>query len=1081
MSSRGAFEQMDTPDRGSVNRVVNTPTVKQNTAPNFSPVGVAKAVGGFVGQSLMAPVNLVKGTQRNLGLDARQATLENSMKVLDAKNKQLMQAKANRMISPEEYKKQTRLIGQEYQKLSEVAKGINSDHYGAGDVAKDYANTAALALTVAAPWLKGAQAVAGVSGAAKATGVAAQAGAKAASVSNATKIAAIKAAQPTVGGIAKDAAVGVAKNSVQGLERAFGVGTRAIPKTVPGLLKYGTSTVARQALINKPTIDTAAAIPEDLQKKDFKKLAMDAGTLASPLAIGGIARLAKTAGPALTTAMYGREGFFTGIAKQSGIDLIKFMDNASPNVSKRVEATLRKVQQYNLDNFDGDARAASAHFVEYLKVNKTDFNKLTPAQLHIELERWVKANVKANEMYKAGKLLPTAGGKPIVLKDGEKIVAGRWEQSARKNFMEQAGKATDAQGRLALLKEQEILGADFTKNPTLMRNVKDALGREDWKQALKKAMGTKSLYAEGKLPNGYFPTVSKNAKSDFKKLADTAQLDRGQAANKVLGKVGTALDKAGISTRAADEGAYLRYKATLADEIGKVPGLKDKSTVIATKLSSYAENQTKTIVDERQFSAEKIKEILGVTSAQARSIKKAYTSAYSKMSTSDLGLAGKIENSLYKIPGFGTYRRIQGAARYQYNPFFRLQEGTETTVLGHLVAKGKADVQIPVATKMYDRIFNGEKGIEHIDDTVRMLKDTTSGNKAILAGGGYFGSAASANTFTAISAKLGRWQERQVGGLVNAMAKSAGKSPDDFIKGIDEKDLNAIRQIVQYPRDGFVSSNFVKALNLLIFPSRYNIKLAGIMGRSLADAPAIMQIATLKGLSDLNGYLKSDEGIKWQADNATVLGIINYLNPAMSLQAVFKALNGSGANVGDFGQIGGLPLGAISQMLQTTGVVPHANSDYIDPRTGEVIPRRVPVELAGAVKLALQDLVGSMYSFPGRTFGTSLSKRSLTEGALPFLKPARGEVKDSTAEPKLTPGQKRTQEVLKARAVQSSPTTVNAKPSKLAIDIQPFKTRKPDYKDIVIPTKPKKAKASSTKAPKAPKAPKPKVYGKRPV
>lgn len=977
------------------------------------------AIGGFLAHTVTDPVNgvlgLAKGIKTNLGLQGRLDAVNAHNAQIDKADTANTQAYKNGTISKAEYRATTAKLLAQYQDASAQAKQINADHYGAAQVAGDYVPVATAALTLAAPFLK------------PAAGAAAAAG-------------------------ARGTVQSVANKAVTGLEKSFGTGGANIA-TAPGVLKTGAK-IAGRGVITQLGGSQVIATGRDFNKGNYGGAALNALGVAAPVVISGASKAIKVFGAKLGTAMYGKEGFFGAVIRGGGPDMLKHLDGLTPAAAKRITGLLRQVQQYNLDQFDGNTKQAAAHFVEYLKNNGRDLAKMDAKGLEKELSNWVSANKTISNLHASGELRYMGkGGKPgdlVQLKDGQRLIAARFDAPIKNQIRTDLVAAKGAEGRLAVLEDYAKSGADWTKNPNLMSKLKAAAASGDaaWKAEFEKTTSLKGLFtdsAKGKLPSGYVPSISKTARADFKAVKDTAVLDYGKKANVVLGKVGAGLKKVGLDTQAADPMAHVKFKANFAGEIGKIEGLDMKPSAVSSALRNAA-NDLKGVADERQLSVTNIKNAIpGIDHAQAAAIKKAYLTAYSKMTTADLGLAGKIDNKLYNIPGYGKYRAIQGRFRYESNPFFRTQETTETEIMAQIVSGGKS-AQYPGA-QMVNRIFGGGKDANRIDKTISVLRE-----KNIFAGGGFGGSGANSEGFSQISAKLNSSQERSIAGIINSMADGSGKHVADFVEGMTKAEMNNVRQVVQYTGEGFSSSHFVRTLNLVAFPTRYNVKLAGILGRALAKASPTTQIATIKVAADMHTFMKSDEGIKWAAQNSEALGIISYLNPLANLNTTFKLIMGDHVGPSDFGQLGGLPLGFFAAALKDTGVIPNHDAVYLNPKTGEVIPDKLPATTGGYVKTVIADFISSMYSFPGRTFGTTISKTQLTK-SLPGLKDKNGEMVDAPTKA-LSPEQIRIQQVLGAGK------GVGTKPPKTAPN---FQTLRSAATPLVLP------KINIQSAPKAPR------------
>lgn len=980
---------------------------------------IGGAIAGIAANSYKSGVNLVQGTARNMGLDQRYNALESQRKALEAKDMAIHQQYKSGKLKTEDFHAAQKGLKDEYLKLSEQSKSIQSDHYGYGAVAKDYAQVAGTALSIAAPFA--APEIAG-----------AEAGAV-----GAGKIA--SASKGVMGAIRTGTGAGTAENL-----------------SLKGVPMFALKSAGRNVAMINPTIQTATAVPEDLVHGNYGGAAANAAFLIAPAVVSKVAKVLPGLSNSVTAAMYGQDGFFSAIARAGGPDLIAHLDSLGGSSAKALEGTLRKVQQYNLDQVGGDVKQAAAHFVAWLENSGRDISKISPEQMSQELKTWVSANEKVTRLHAQGKLFTGADGKPVVLKDGQRVIAGRYNQDDHKALVGLLDEQTDVAGRRAIVASQEKAGADWTKNPNVLAHVKTAIEAEDWKTAIGDIQRMRSLFASGKnvkLAGGYFPTISKSARAEFKTVAKTAELDRGKDAKPVLGKIGALLTKSGVGTQSNNAVAYRKFQAALETELQDA-GVSMGRQEVSRKIEAYALEHPG-IVDERQLSVGSLKDALNISHDEAKAIQKAFTSAYSKSSLEDLSVAGKIQNAMYKVPGYRTYSRIQGLARYEFNPFFRAQEAVETSVLSSLMSHGKAN-SFP-GPEMIDRMFKGSSKSNEIDSTVKTMKEA-----GLLRNGGFGQEGANNATFSGISARISKGQQRALAGFVQAMAKKQGSTVEEFLRTADQATIDNVRKIVQYPKEGFTSSNFAKTLNLLVFPARYNIKLAGMLGKAFADAPAFLQIATLKGAHDLSNWLSSDEGIKWQSENSEALSIIKYLSPLNNLAGVFKLLGGKHVTLGDFGTIGGLPLGFVSQLIQhETGL--NTDTPYLNPKTGEVQPEKIPESMKGHVQLALTDLINSMYSFPGRTFGFSISKTQLTQ-KIPGLAPGSGDFKDSTRTD-TTDEQKNIQRVL-----QTGSSTKKVKPMAIpAIKEIPKFTTVPRLSELTA----KQKKAA------APKVAKPKIYARR--
>jgi hypothetical protein len=118
----------------------------------------------------------------------------------------------------------------------------------------------------------------------------------------------------------------------------------------------------------------------------------------------------------------------------------------------------------------------------------------------------------------------------------------------------------------------------------------------------------------------------------------------------------------------------------------------------------------------------------------------------------------------------------------------------------------------------------------------------------------------------------------------------------------------------------------------------------------------------------MRSWLKSDEGIAWQSKHADAIQLFNWITPVNSIEYTLNLLGHKPDSMSDVGQLGGLPLGIITQMLDGQGII-NLNKPYVDPKTGDVFPKYVPETTKARAATALTDLLNSMFTYPGRTLG----------------------------------------------------------------------------------------------------------------
>jgi hypothetical protein len=293
-------------------------------------------------------------------------------------------------------------------------------------------------------------------------------------------------------------------------------------------------------------------------------------------------------------------------------------------------------------------------------------------------------------------------------------------------------------------------------------------------------------------------------------------------------------------------------------------------------------------------------------------------------------------------------------------------------------------------------------------DTIKTLKKTGFFSS------GYAGEGAG-EAIGRISAKLSPYQERTVAAGFEKFAKSSGQSIEEFVTDPKNTEfVDDIKKVVQYPNRGLTSSNFMKALNLVAFPARYNIKVTQLAVKALSKRPGIEQLGVINGIGKFQDFLESDKGIKWQSDNAELLGLVQYFTPIGSVDYVMRSLRGKNRTPGDFGSLGGLPFGVISQVLQGQGLY-KLDSPYLNPKTGEIVPDKIPTNTSARIEQALSDIIGTMFTFPGRKINAP--SKSEVVGKLTdtlSLGSLTGTKYDRVERGALTPEQRRIQSVLRA-------------------------------------------------------------------
>lgn len=831
-------------------------------------------------------------------------------------------------------------------------------------------------------------------------------------------------------------------------------------------LKAGLATLAKaplkQALVTGPNANVASELVIGAMNKDAKKFGAAAGWAALPAGVSLAGKAAKSGKGLLKNALFDTSGVFDRISLKDGKSVIQHLDDVAKTdagKAKQYEDILKVAQDNILKQYKGDAMLAADAISEY--VQGKNLAKMSIGKFAKELDALASTTknfqTKAEKVLKAGKEIVDANGKPITKEMLGRVGAVKSTQKEVNSLAKLIRESTSADDLQQKLSQWIIDNDRFAQNAQNKRIIErlmdDAAKGGGWgpiaaEQTKMQLKGTNQLFvktASGKLKpvlgeNGYYMGIRNKEAANFAKSAnDVAALDRGNKA--IFGKVGEAIRATGLSPETVTEGQsnaiYKKVKSTFLQKVDDLKIIRESETgsqvmtgnTVFKGLTKFAETK-KSVTDLRQLTAGEVSEALSLSKGDARKVLKAYKESFSGLNLKERGLAGKIQDLNLRVnPIAAPYSRVQAAARYTYNPFFSMQERIETRA-GVAALAGTT----PRPGKDYQK-------------TINTLKDTDIFTRA---GAGSEGADV---TFGTITSRLKPGQERTIAAGVETLAERQGVSVADFVRKNPDL-MQDFKTIVQYPDKGFTSSNMAKMLNLAVFPARYNIKVAQFAVKQLAKQPGPVQIGIVKSINDFDQFLQSEEGMKWQSENSEILGILNYFTPIYPISQVMNTLKGRTKAVGDIGSLGGLPFGIISQLLQNQGVIPQLNRPYIDPKTGEVYPEKIPQSLRARTHSLLSDLVGTMYNYPGRIVGLP-SKRTLNETFPTGVigKPKSSEYTDLPV-PKLTPQEQKKSDTL-SKKTSSVPSLQAGAVTKVPLQAVPKITPKAIYKGS---SKGKKAK-----------------------
>ena len=456
-----------------------------------------------------------------------------------------------------------------------------------------------------------------------------------------------------------------------------------------------------------------------------------------------------------------------------------------------------------------------------------------------------------------------------------------------------------------------------------------------------------------------------------KLLGDDVALVRGRSP--AFGAIGKTLEKLGLSAQQSTAEAYKMVTTNAANAIDKL-GVGEKGVNVLNALQNFTE-KTKTLSDIRQMTNGEIVKALGdagmkISKESAGKIQNAITKAHIDVPLALIGLADRATSVAQAIPYTGRlqsiYSRIQGALRYTFNPFFHLQEMTETNLLSTAATSGRST---HLSTFLG---FGNRPSKEILTEIVAKME------KANMLDATMFGEGASNVALGRITANIGKIQKRELASVVNDLAEKYKMTVDTLLATRGQDVIDMIRPIVQYPTKGILNSNLAKAMNLAVFPARYNLKVTSLAVKAIANQTPAIQGAVIRGLWNYENWLKSDAGMAWQQDYANEIRFMKWITPVNSLEWTMKTLQGDRGSFMDLGQLGGLPFGVWGTILQDQGIIPR-QSPYVDPKTGEIFSTKIPQSVKGRMAMAITDMIGSAFTFPGRTVGLPSKQQNLRD------------------------------------------------------------------------------------------------------
>lgn len=825
-------------------------------------------------------------------------------------------------------------------------------------------------------------------------------------------------------------------------------------QTIEQMIKTQGKNVAIGLLIKRPifyqmNVQGGKEVYDDVLKGDYPAAARNAAWLGSQMLEGGpVGAFIKGAGwlkKTIGQASYGKSSFIDDISSQIGnknpSQIARFLttlQDKSPKEFEEANKVFKILQETNLQATNDDVRQAVDNVMLHYQQHGIPLENVTPSQLYKDFSNWAKADELAQKTLRSGLV------KDISPEDAQKYVVVRWDAATRDavaSTVEKAG--INLQSQLDALNELASRpGVGWGNNEILMNRLRNIIA--DSRTPADAAKEIKGITTASTILKDVPAKVSKELSDmgysiaapfggrqtpvvgdDLRKLVTGAVkgenevFDVATAPDPTLSGIAGALDKAGLSPRSENHVANRKLQESVVANLdylglGKELGLLNSQggdvtqggKVILSKLQQFVENkrpalglgQKAAITDIRQMTLGEIEQALNVTKSQAKEVSHAVMQGYLEVPLEFRGLGDKVVDGLYAINPFQKYySRVQSALRYTYNPFFRTQERVETKLLSHMQAN--------------NLVWN--KSRSTLDDAAKTLDNMGIFTSSLP------GEAAQDQVLGRLTANITQGQKRDLAGLALDMANARGVSLEQMASQHSDDLDDALRVVVQYPKKGVLASSLARTMNLAFFPVRYNTKVTMLAGQLLAKQPPSVQAAVIHSIFQMKDWLKSDEGIRWQSAHADAIQVFNWLTPINSVEYAFNLLGHKPNSISDLGLLGGLPLGVVTQMLDSQGII-HTNTPYVNPKNGEVFPDYIPQSAKARAATALTDLLGSTFTYPGRILGLPGKTSTLKQVVKAFITTNGSDFSKNINMERLTPLQKKWVRVLQGDTSQEA-------------------------------------------------------------
>lgn len=755
--------------------------------------------------------------------------------------------------------------------------------------------------------------------------------------------------------------------------------------------------IVRNAVLTQPTIQAPAQITNDVKTGNLGNLALDA---ALPIAGVAAVKLAPYAAQALSKLFRSDRGLSNALQFKDGTIQSVLSDlqakaasgdpKAAADYAKMFDQAKVSIDHMNAENRSPEVIAA------YQRMHGNPTEGMTVQEFLQQNHNLASASTTYQKLAASGKLtVDSAGVKAVPKELVGRVGAGKFDQSEKADLIQRLSAVPSAE-RGAIFANDTSRGLDYTRNPNVYNAVQNAAVHSDpalMAKAIHDINGTHSLtpaqgrsatlnklLSEGskpKVPGGYIPIIKPEGAAGFNapKNIDNAILDTKRGA---LAGVTDAARKVGLSMSESPAGSTkATLKANFAEALaGK--GVQGDANAIFKQLNK-ATDRAAGAFDPRALTKRQIESALSSVAPEANpgTVRKAYTDAMAKLPASQVGLGQSVLNkTLGKSALFNKYMKVQAIGRYEMNPIFWAKQDIKST--GIAAVEG---ARLGVKTTTEDALALKNNGF---------LSDKGRG------GSDYSVSADSSSSETGQLMRPN--QQRIVKWLASSIADAHGTTVSKILEDggpLADQMKQSLSLVHSYGSGGYLNSPFAKTLNLVVFPSRFATKVGIEASKVLDKMPVATQAATIHSLAQGVQWAKSPDGQQWQKDNSELVGLIKYFTPLTELSSVATFVDG-GFHAGDLGQLGGLPVGVLGTILSGQGWLPSqlGSSQYLDPKTGVPVPSAIPTTVKARLQTGFASLLGSLFSYPGKTAGLP-SKTAVVQlgGKNPLTTPSKSEVK----------------------------------------------------------------------------------------